>query len=216
MNVEPIRVLLVEDDSEDAVLFQAMLLREAKNEFRLARVSRISEALQRLQDQEYDIILSDLGLPDSQGSPTYWSLKRAAPNLPVVVLSGLEDEEFAVKAVKDGAQDYLVKSQVSGPLLVRSLRYAVERKRIERERDGLIRELEQAMARVRQLQGILPICSYCKSIRDDKNSWQQLEAYVKFHSEAVFSHGICPGCWENVVKPQFLKQGIRVPDACPS
>ncbi len=198
MNNKPIRVLLVEDDHEDARLFRAMLAHEARNEFQLARVGRLAEALGNLQAQEYDLVLSDLGLPDSQGLPTFLSLKAQAPKLPIVVLSGLEDEEVAIKAVQEGAQDYLVKSQVSGPLLARSLRYAIERKRIESERDRLIQELEEALAKVKLLSGLMPICAWCKKIRDDQNYWQEVECYVASHSDARFTHGICPACMEKV------------------
>jgi len=195
---KPIRVLLVEDDSEDARLFQAMLAHEAKGEFQMARVGRLAEALGKLNDQGYDIVLSDLGLPDSQGLRTFLSLKGQAPKLPIVVLSGLEDEEFALKAVHEGAQDYLVKSQVNGPLLARSLRYAIERKRIESERDRLIHELQEALAKVKLLSGMLPICAWCKKVRDDQNYWQEVECYVASHCEAQFTHGICPACMEKV------------------
>jgi hypothetical protein len=68
-----------------------------------------------------------------------------------------------------------------------------------------VEELEQALARVKQLQGLLPICSYCKKIRDDRNYWQQVEAYIGEHSEAVFSHGICPDCFDKFVKPELNK-----------
>jgi DNA-binding response OmpR family regulator len=189
-----IRILLVEDDPEDARMYQAMLAIEARNEFHLARVGRLAEATERLGSQEYDLVLSDLGLPDSQGLPTFLSLNARAPLLPIVVLSGLDDEEFAVKAVQEGAQDYLVKSQVNGPLLARSLRYAIERKRIATERDRLIQELQDALAKVKLLSGMLPICSWCKKVRDDQNYWQEVESYVSSHCEARFSHGICPGC----------------------
>jgi DNA-binding response OmpR family regulator len=194
---KPIRVLLVEDDPEDARLFQAMLAHEAKGEFQMARVGRLAEALGKLNDQGYDIVLSDLGLPDSQGLRTFLSLKGQAPKLPIVVLSGLEDEEFALKAVHEGAQDYLVKSQVNGPLLARSLRYAIERKRIESERDRLIHELQEALAKVKLLSGMLPICAWCKKVRDDQNYWQEVECYVASHCEIQFTHGICPACLEN-------------------
>jgi DNA-binding response OmpR family regulator len=170
MTAKRIQVLLVEDDPEDARLFQAMLAQDAANEFQLARVGRLAEAEGSLTRQSYDLILSDLGLPDSQGLPTFLSLRAQAPKLPIVVLSGLEDEEFAVKAVQEGAQDYLVKSQVNGPLLARSMRYAIERKRIESERDRLIQELQDALAKVKLLSGLLPICAWCKKVRDVKTT----------------------------------------------
>ena len=203
MNGKPIRVLLVEDDHEDARMFQAMLCHEARDEFQLARVGRLADALANLLGQGYDLVLSDLGLPDSQGLPTFQSLRAQAPKLPIVVLSGLDDEAFAVKAVQEGAQDYLVKSQVNGPLLARSLRYAVERKRIAGERDRLIEELQEALTKVKLLSGLLPICAWCKKVRDDQNYWQEVECYIGSHCEAQFTHGICPGCVEN------LKAGMQ-------
>jgi hypothetical protein len=68
-----------------------------------------------------------------------------------------------------------------------------------------VRELEEALANIKQLQGHLPISSYCKRIRDDQNYWQQVESYLSEHSEAVFSHGICPECFEKFVKPELNK-----------
>ncbi len=204
MNATSIRVLLVEDDSEDAHLYQAMLAHEAADEFRLVRVSRLAEAMVMLDERGYDLVLSDLGLPDSEGLFTFLNLKARARDLPIVVLSGLDDEEFAVKAVQKGAQDYLVKSQLNGPQLVRSLRYAIERNRIERERDRLIQELQEALAKVNLLSGMLPICSWCKKVRDDQNYWQEVESYVAAHCEARFTYGICPGCLDRA------KAGLQV------
>jgi DNA-binding response OmpR family regulator len=68
-----------------------------------------------------------------------------------------------------------------------------------------VRELEEALASVKQLQGLLPICSYCKKIRDDQNYWQQVEGYISEHSGAVFSHGICPECYDKFVRPELKK-----------
>jgi len=68
---------------------------------------------------------------------------------------------------------------------------------------GRVIQLQQALARVRQLQGLLPICSYCKRIRNDQNYWEQLETHVSEHSEANFSHGICPSCYQSIMKPQL-------------
>ena len=78
--------------------------------------------------------------------------------------------------------------------------------RISELQDSLaerVRELEDALSRVRILQGLLPICSYCKKIRDDSNYWQQIENYVTAHSGAQFSHSVCPQCYEEIVKPQL-------------
>jgi hypothetical protein len=111
-----------------------------------------------------------------------------------VVLTSLEDEELGVQLVQNGAQDYLVKGQVDGLLLFRTLRYAIERKQDQAEREQLIRELQGALAQVKTLSGLLPICSGCKKIRDDQGYWNRIETYISEHSEAQFSHGICPDC----------------------
>ncbi len=71
-----------------------------------------------------------------------------------------------------------------------------------------VQELEVALANVKQLSGLLPICSYCKKIRDDQNYWERVDAYVTKHSEAQFSHSICPQCYEDIVKPEMIKLGI--------
>ena len=68
---------------------------------------------------------------------------------------------------------------------------------------GHVAQLQQALTSVRQLQGLLPICSYCKRIRNDQNYWEQLETYLSDHSEALFSHGICPSCYQSIMKPQL-------------
>ena len=72
-----------------------------------------------------------------------------------------------------------------------------------------MRKLEDALSQVKQFQGLLPICSYCKKIRDDRNSWHQVEAYIRQHSEAEFSHGICPDCYEKFVRPEIEKLRVK-------
>ena len=82
-----------------------------------------------------------------------------------------------------------------------------ERKRAEEERERLVAELQTALTEVRALQGILPICSYCKRIRDDENYWHAVEAYITEHTNTRFSHGICPSCYTNVVEPELEDDG---------
>ena len=98
----------------------------------------LSSGLQRLAEGGADLVLLDLGLPDSQGLDTYSKTQSQFPSVPIVVLSGLLDEAVAIKAVRAGAQDYLVKGQIEGNLLFRSIRYAIERKTAEREAAGSI------------------------------------------------------------------------------
>jgi PAS domain S-box-containing protein len=128
---EHIRVLLVEDNQADVDLIREMLPETGAISFRIESVSRLSEAQIRLKDGGIDLALIDLGLPDSQGISTFKLLRKAAPDIPMIVLTGNADQELAVTAVKEGAQDYLVKGEIGTGLLVRSARYAKERKRAE-------------------------------------------------------------------------------------
>jgi len=127
----PITVLLVEDNPGDARLILELLGEVQSQAFDLERVNRLDDALVRLAHAAVDVVLLDLGLPDSQGLDTFIRARRGAPDEPIVVISGLDDERLALEAVRSGAQDYLVKGRIEGQLLARVLRYAIERKRGE-------------------------------------------------------------------------------------
>ena len=124
----PICVLLVEDNPGDRKLAEEMLAQAAGGPFLVRHADRLSEALQRLREHNVDIVLLDLELPDSGGMESFARIQRAAPQSPVVILSGLDDEQFALRAVRAGAEDYLVKGRVGPDELGRVLRHAYERK----------------------------------------------------------------------------------------
>jgi C4-dicarboxylate-specific signal transduction histidine kinase len=126
-----INVLLIEDNPGDARLVREALKETADPCYRVEWVRLLSLGLDRLDDGGIDVLLLDLGLPDSQGLATLAAVHAAAPHMPVVVLSGAVDEQFAVEAVQASAQDYLVKTYANRHVLTRSLRYAIERKRGE-------------------------------------------------------------------------------------
>ncbi|MCQ4574326.1 MAG: EAL domain-containing protein [Candidatus Brocadiales bacterium] len=131
MESEKINVLLIEDNPGDARLVKEMLAEARDEPFKLEWVGRLSGGLERLEKGEINLVLLDLGLPDSVGLDTFRGVHEKAPELPIVVFSGSNDETMAIEAVKQGAQDYLVKGNVDTSLLVRSMRYAVERKKAE-------------------------------------------------------------------------------------
>lgn len=128
---QPIRVLLVEDNPGDVFLLREML-GEAPIPFAVENVARMSEALERLDGGGIDVVLSDLTLPDSHGIETFHRLAVHPSRVPVVVLSGMNDEALALQTVEEGAQDYLVKGLLDQPLLVRSMRYAIKRAEADR------------------------------------------------------------------------------------
>jgi PAS domain S-box-containing protein len=127
------RILLVEDNPGDIRLLQEYLKEGSACRFQVTQAGRLSMGLERLAEARFDAVLLDLSLPDSQGLDTLLRLHEAAEDMPIVVLTGIEDEALGVRLIQAGAQDYLVKGYVTGPLLVRSLRYAAERKRAEEE-----------------------------------------------------------------------------------
>jgi PAS domain S-box-containing protein len=133
MEAQCIKILLVEDNPGDVRLLQELLKEVSSVQFQLESVDRLSQGLQRLNQHSFDVILLDLTLPDSQDLETFVQLHDYAPELPIVVITGLNDETLAVRAVQEGAQDYLVKGQVSSDVLARSIRYAIERKRTEQK-----------------------------------------------------------------------------------
>ena len=150
-----VRVLLVEDSPSDVDLIRDALEDRALDPafdgtaLRLEQVDRLADAIRSLASGEFDVVLLDLSLPDSHGIGTFVRLQHSAPNTPIVVLSGLDDEAMAIRAVREGAQDYLVKGSVDGQTLTRSIQYAVERKRAEDERAGLVRAHAEAEASLR-------------------------------------------------------------------
>lgn len=123
-----VEILLIEDNLAEARLLYEFLQMAKSKQFNLVHVQRLKEALEQLRSHCFDIILLDLTLPDSQGLASLAPLNKIAPSLPIVVLTNTNDEDLAIEAVRQGAQDYLVKRQVNTEVLVRSLLYAIERK----------------------------------------------------------------------------------------
>ena len=150
MEERPIKALLVEDDPDDAFLLGQTLKEVATASFDLVRVQRLAEGIAWAGEERFDVALLDLTLPDSSGLETFVEFHAAWPELPTVVLTGLDDEQIAIRAVHEGAQDYLVKGAADGALLVRSLRYAIERQRNTHYR-ALLAERERFDAAVSQM-----------------------------------------------------------------
>ncbi|MEJ2157262.1 MAG: response regulator [Desulfobacteraceae bacterium] len=146
---EPLRILLVEDNPGDADLIQEMLPAGEDSGFTVHCVSRLADAVSHLKAEKTDLALLDLDLPDSQGIETVRAARSAAPNMPIVVLTGHQDESIGIAAVQDGAQDFLVKGQTYGSHLTRVIRYAVQRHSAEdrvRESERFLRSTLDALS----------------------------------------------------------------------
>ena len=188
------KVLLIEDNPGDVRLIREMLSESRNISLEIEHADHLSTGLDRIAQGGLDILLLDLGLPDSQGLETLSTVHKQAPGMPIVVMTGLSDETIGIQAVQEGAQDYLIKGRVDSNLLTRSILYSIERNRIEEEREKLIKQLQEALANIKTLSGMLPICASCKKIRDDKGYWNRIETYISEHADVLFTHGMCPDC----------------------
>ena len=130
MRDDGVRVLLVEDNPQQARLVQAFLSKFQTPAYALVHADRLSAGLERLEESGVDIILLDLTLPDSDGLDTFHTVRAHAEDIPIVILSGIDDEELAVRAVREGAQDYLLKGDLNASALVRALNFAIERHKV--------------------------------------------------------------------------------------
>lgn len=128
-----LRLLIVEDDIVDRKLLERLLAKSSLDVAEVRYADRLSAALDCLSESSFDVVLLDLGLPDSRGTESVINIQSRAPHVPIIVLSGLDDETTATSAVQKGVQDYLIKGQVDSTLLMRSIRYALERKKAERQ-----------------------------------------------------------------------------------
>lgn len=140
MNAKPINILAVEDSVTDAHRLRAILGEVPQFNFYLRHVCQLDDALASLSEQQYDVVLLDLLLPDSSGLETVDRVHAAAPDTPIIVLTQIDDEINAIEAVRRGAQDYLFKARLDGPLVSRAIKYAIERKRAERVLNESIRQ----------------------------------------------------------------------------
>lgn len=138
------RVLLIEDNPDDACFLHEALSETREEQIELVHVEQLDDAAKRLRQETFQVILLDLSLPDSQGIETVLRVQDEAPSVPIIVLTGLDDDNIALQAVRAGAQDYLVKGNIDARILVRSIRYASERKQAYEEMARLAADLARA------------------------------------------------------------------------
>jgi len=188
-------ILVVEDSLEDYLLTLRLIGALSNKQIYCEREWVLGRALKKIQMGIFDICLLDYNLGIFTGIELLEALAQNEGHTSIIFLTGRSQPGLDEQAMELGATDYLVKGEITAEILERSLRYAIARKRAEEERNRLSLELQQAMkSDLKRLKGLLPICSCCKKIRDDHGYWNQLEAYIRDHSDADFTHGICPGC----------------------
>ena len=208
MGTSVVRILLIDDDEDDFIITRDLLLEVESRRFKLDWVSSYDDAIGAIEPGLHDLYLIDYRLGANNGLDL---LRRAVANgcrIPMILLTGQGDEDIDVAAMESGAMDYLIKGQINSTILERSIRYALERNRVEQQLAQKIDELENALAEIKTLSGLLPICSSCKKIRNDEGYWDQIEHYIGTRSEAHFSHAICPTCFK-VLYPEVHKKLMR-------
>jgi DNA-binding response OmpR family regulator len=186
-------ILIVDDDPINIQLLSKAL----QKTYDICTAINGLDAISQVKEASPDLLILDVMMPDLSGFDVCQVIKaeEAYADIPILFLTAKDTIEAEITGLGLGGIDYL-KKPVNLDLLKLRVRNHIELKR----RNDLVKEqrdqLEVALSRIKQLEGIIPICMYCKKIRDDQQSWHQLETYISNHSEALFSHGICPHCLE--------------------
>jgi len=187
------RILIVDDAPENIQILGVMLKKE---NYQINVAQSGPKALEILEQVLPNLILLDITMPEMDGYEVCERIKQnpLTKDIPVIFLTAKTETESIVRAFDVGAVDYLTKPFRKKELLVR-VRTHLELRRSKQE-------LEQALAEIKTLKGIIPICASCKKIRDDAGYWNQVEVFIETHSDALFSHGICPDCADELYGDQ--------------
>jgi CheY-like chemotaxis protein len=209
------RILIAEDDRVSRHVLLTMLLKWG---YDVVAVQNGAQALEALQKPDAPhVALLDWMMPELDGFEVVQRIRRQKGLGPTyfILLTARAAKEDMIAALEAGADDYLTKPFDQNELKAR-LHVGQRVIDLQQRLADRVQALEDSLQQVKLLQGLLPICCYCKKVRDDGNYWHQVEKYIAERSEAQFSHSICPGCWIEKVKPDLAKQGIDVPDVFPT
>ncbi|BBO66645.1 transcriptional regulator [Desulfosarcina alkanivorans] len=202
-----IKILVAEDD----YLISEDIIRGLKMQGYANIIEAVDgeDAYEKTCSVHPDIVLMDIMMPRLDGIAAAQKIQACCPT-PIVILTAYESSDFVIKARAAGVSAFLTKPPRQDDL-ERAIVIAMARHADLMELRRLNQALELALVEIKRLQGILPICAKCKKIRDDKGYWQQIEAYISDHSEAEFSHSICPDCARQLY-PELCDQDQRPTD----
>ncbi|MCK5682176.1 response regulator transcription factor [bacterium] len=203
INDSPSRILIAEDDLTSRNLLMAFL---KKNGYDVVATSNGVEAWAEMQKPDAPkLVIIDWMMPEMDGLEVCRRIREIETTEPpyIIMLTSRDEKTYIIAGFSAGADDYLAKPFNPGELLAR-IKVGVRLVKMQERLNAQVLELRLALEHIKTLQGILPICSFCKKIRDDKGLWDQVETYISQHSEAEFTHGICPECMKEHY-PEYCK-----------
>ncbi len=191
-------LLLVEDNPLDVIRIKEYLAERPPFQYDLMEADSLQAALSLLAHYDFDVVLLDLGLPDSSGLDTARRIITEYAETAILVLADNENDAIAQQTVRYGAEDYLEKENLSPALLCKSIHYAIGRKRVLREKYDILSDLVLALEKIAHLESLLPICLGCKKILHEDKHWLNLEEYVQQVAGRKVFRPICPDCREDI------------------
>lgn len=193
MNNNKTRVLIIEDNIEYASMLKAVLSKSEGLKFELISFTNLEDGLAGLKNNDVDVVLLDLDLPDSSGLDTFNKVSSSTSSLPIIILTGDDDEQLAIQSLKLGAQDYLIKSQTDNKLLLKSILFSIERKKMEeqlksalREKDILLKEIHHRVKN--NLQIVSSLLMLQAEYTSDKKAVESLKDSTNRIGSIAFIH----------------------------
>lgn len=202
-----ISVLYAEDDSFTMNSILSMLKKKVQ---KIATATNGKEGIEVFNQSPTDLIITDIKMPEMDGLSMCREIKGRRPQTQIIVTTAYSDLAYMLEAIDIGINQYVLK-----PIDMSRLYLAIDKcyetinlqrqlQRYYEEREALLKELQESLQKIKTLRGLVPICSSCKKVRDDKGYWEQIEAYIASHSDAEFTHCLCPECLQKLY-PQFKK-----------
>jgi sigma-B regulation protein RsbU (phosphoserine phosphatase) len=205
------KFLIAEDERTSRLLLEAILKKWGYEVIVTCSGDQAWEAMQ--SENPPPLAILDWKMPGMDGVEICRKVRESLTlaSTYIILLTGQRQKEEVVVGLESGANDYIRKPFDREELHAR-IRVGERVIEMQLALAKQVKELQEALSQIKTLQGLIPICSYCKKIRNDQNYWQQLEFYISQHSQAVFSHGICPDCIEKIIKPELEHQGTKIPE----
>jgi len=198
------KILIVDDEPGNV----ALLANALKGNYEILTANNGYEAISVVREQRPDLVLLDVMMPEMDGFEVYRLMRSDASSadMPIIFVTAMDSREGEERGLELGAVDYITKpvNIKLAKLRIRNQLELKQHRNIIEAQNKLLKiqkeELEATLDRVKHLEGIITICSYCKKIRTQDMDWQQLERYISDHSDAMFTHGVCPTCFEEEMK----------------